>query len=299
VLLLGLLLGLLYVAASIAALLATGSPWRRGAAVLVSAAALPLPFFVPDEYPTFTAFLALGCIWYLARVIELAREREPVPVRSRLWHAVGVVDTRRAKHIRPKLDLGALARLAVAAPLFLGGWAAVHYGSHLLTGVPRLLVRWGAGAVFMYAAVEMTVAVVIIAYGLVGVDPRPLHEDPIRSRTISEFWSRRWNRAVHRFLKDNVFAPVARRGHVEWGLALSFVVSAFIHFFFILPAVGLSWAGMMGGFFLLQVPLLKAERALGVARWPSPLARTWTLTLLLLSSPLFVEPVLQILDTWA
>ncbi len=298
-LLLGLLLGLLYVAASLAALLATGSPWRRGVAVGVAAATLPLAFFVPDEYPTFTAFLALGSIWVTARVIELVRERGHVPAPYRLWHAVGLVDTRRAKSISPKLDVGALVRLAVAACLFVGGWAAVHYGSHLLTGVPRLAARWGAGVVFMYAAVEMTVAAVIIAYGILGVDPRPLHDDPILSRTISEFWNRRWNRAVHHFLKYNVFAPVARRGHVEWGLMLSFVVSAFIHFFFMLPAVGLSWAGMMGSFFLLQIPFLKLERLLGVARWPAPLARTWTLTLLFLSSPLFVEPVLQIVDTWS
>jgi hypothetical protein len=298
VLLLGLGLGVLYVAAIIAALLATGSPWRRSAALLVCAATLPLAFLMPDEYPAFTAFLALGCLWATARVIELVREREHVPARYRIWHAIGLVDTRRAKSITPKLDVNALARFAVGLPLFFGFWAAVHYGSTLLSGVPRLAVRWGAGALFMYVAVEVTVAAVIIVYGLVGIDPRPLHDDPIRSRTISEFWNRRWNRAVHHFLKYNVFAPVARRGHAEWGLVLSFVVSAFIHFFFMLPAVGLFWAGLMGSFFLLQLPFLWAERALGVARWPTPLARTWTLTLLFVSSPLFVEPVLQIIDTW-
>jgi hypothetical protein len=289
---------LVYVAATLAALLATGSRWRRGAAVLVCATAMPVAFFVPDEYPTFTAFLALGSIWFTARVIELARERGHVPVPLRLWHTMGVVDALRAKRIAPKLDLNALWRLAAALPLFFGGWAAVHHGSHLLSGAPRLIARWGAGVVFMYAAVEVTVAAVIIAYGLMGIDPRPLHNDPILSKTITEFWNRRWNQAVHRFLKYSVFAPVARRGHVELGLALTFVVSAFIHFFFILPAAGLYWAGMMASFFLLQIPFVWAERALGVARWRSALARTWTLTLLLASSPLFMEPVLQILDTW-
>lgn len=291
-------LGLLYVAAALAALLATGSPWRRGAAVLVCAATLPLAFFVPEEYPTFKAFLALGSIWFTARVIELTRERGQVPVPHRLWHTVGLVDTLRAKRISPRLDLNALTRLLVGLPLFLGFWAMVHYASHLLEGAPRLLVRWGAGALFMYVAVEITVAAVIIAYGLVGIDPRPLHDDPILSKTISEFWSRRWNRAVHRFLKYNVFAPVARRGHVELGLWLTFVASALIHFYFILPSVGLYWAGMMASFFLLQIPFVWAERALGVVRWPPALARTWTLTLLFASSPLFVQPVLQILDTW-
>jgi hypothetical protein len=296
--LLGLLLGWVYVAGLTAALLATGSRWRRGAAVLVCATATPAAFFMPEEYPTFTAVLALGSLWFTARVIELVRERGQVPVFHRIWHTVGVVDALRAKRIARKLDLNALARLAVGLPIFFGGWAAVHYGSHVLMGAPRLIVRWGAGVVFMYVAVEVTVAVVIIAYGLLGIDPRPLHNDPILSKTITEFWNRRWNQAVHRFLKYNVFAPVARRGHAELGLALSFVASAYIHFAFMLPAVGLYWAGMMASFFLLQIPFVWVERALGVVRWRSALSRTWTLTLLLLSSPLFTEPVLQILDTW-
>lgn len=292
------LLGLLYLVALLAALLATGSPWRRGAAVLVVSTSLPLAFFAPAEYPTFTALLALGCLWFTLRVVELARVRGSVPVPSRIWHAVGLVDTRRSRRMAPKLDTSALVRMALGAPLWFGAWAGVRFGSELLTGAPRLAVRWLCGVVFMYLGVEVVVAAVILIYGLLGIDPRPLHDDPILSRTISEFWNRRWNRAVHGFLKHNVFAPVARRGHAEWGMVLAFLLSAFIHFYFMWPAVGPFWAGMMAAFFLLQLPFLWAERALGVARWPAPLARTWTLTLLILSSPLFVEPVLRIVDTW-
>jgi hypothetical protein len=175
----------------------------------------------------------------------------------------------------------------------------VYYGGQLLSGAPRLAARWATGALFAYAAVELVVSAVIVLYGLLGIDPRPLHDDPIRSKTLTEFWGRRWNRAVHGFLKQNVFLPVARRGYTGLGLALTFVVSAFIHFAFMLPAVGLAWASVMGAFFLLQLPFLWAERALGVTRWPVPLARLWTLSLLLASSPLFVEPMLQIVDTWS
>ncbi|MDY7226856.1 MBOAT family protein [Hyalangium rubrum] len=294
----GILLGLLYLTALLAALLATGSPWRRCAAVLVVATSLPLAFFVPAEYPTFTAFLALGCLWFTARVVELARERGSVPALYRLWHAVGMVDTRRARRRVPKVDRSALARMAVGAPLLGAAWAGVYFGSQLLSGAPRLAVRWLCGVVFMYVAVEVTVSAVILVYGLLGIDPRPLHDDPILSKSIGEFWNRRWNRAVHRFLKQNVFAPVARLGHAEWGMVLAFLLSAFIHFYFMWPAVGAFWAGMMALFFLLQLPLLWLERVLGVTRWPAPVARAWTLTLLVLLSPLFVEPVLRIVDTW-
>jgi hypothetical protein len=48
----------------------------------------------------------------------------------------------------------------------------------------------------------------------------------------------------------------------------------------------------MASFFLLQVPLLLLEAALGQQRWPSPLRRLWTFGCLMLTSPLFVAPTL-------
>ena len=298
-LLLALYVGLVYAAGVSAALLAAGPKWRRAVALLVVGAALPVAWFAPADHLAYRAFVALGSLWSLARVIELVRERGSVPARLRAWHAVGLVDTLRARRISPTVDVPALTRLLLCIPLVTAAWAGVHYGSELLSGAPRLAVRWVVGSLFVYAAVELVVSAVIVLYGLLGIDPRPLHEDPIRSKTITEFWGRRWNRAVHRFLKQTVFIPVARRGYTELGMALTFVVSAFIHFAFMLPAVGFAWATMMGAFFLVQLPFLWAERALGVARWPAPLARTWTFALLLASSPLFVEPVLQIVDSWS
>lgn len=298
-LLLVLYVGLIYAAALVAALLADGPVWRRAAALLVMGTALVLPFLAPADHPTFRAFVAVGSLWFLARIVELVREPRHLPVARRAWHAVGLVDTRLSRRMAPAVDRPALIRLLLCAPLVAAGWAGVYFSGQHLSGTLQLGVRWATGALFLYTAVEVVVSAVIVLYRLLGIDPRPLHDDPIRSKTIGEFWGRRWNRAVHRFLKLNVFAPVARRGHTELGLALTFVVSGLFHFAFMLPAVGLGWAAMMGAFFVLQLPLLWAERALGVGRWRAPLARAWTLTLLFLSSPLFVEPVLQIVDTWS
>jgi hypothetical protein len=299
VLLLVLYVGLVYAAGVSAALLAAGPTWRRAMALLVVGASLPVAWFAPADLPAYRAFVALGSLWSLARVLELVRERSSIPAWLRAWHAVGLVDTLRVRRIAPTLDVQALTRMLLCTPLVTAGWAGVYYGSHLLSGAPRLAARWVLGSLFVYAAVELVVSAVIVLYCLLGIDPRPLHDDPIRAKTITEFWGRRWNRTVHRFLKQMVFIPVARRGYTELGMALTFVASAFIHFAFMLPAVGLAWAAMMGVFFLVQLPFLWAERALGVARWPAPLARTWTLALLLASSPLFVEPMLQIVDTWS
>ncbi len=291
--------GLVYAAALVAALLTAGPVWQRGMALLVAGSALVVPFFAPADFPTYRAFLALGSLWFLARIIELVRARGRLSAGRRAWHAVGLVDTLRVRRMSPMVDMPALTRLLVCIPLVVAGWAGVVLSNQLLSGAVRLVGRWATGALFVYGSVEVVVSAVILAYALLGIDPRPLHDDPIRSKTIAEFWGRRWNRAVHRFLKLTVFAPVARRGYTELGLALTFVVSGLFHFAFMLPAVGPFWGAMMGAFFLLQLPFLWAERALEVARWPAALARLWTLTLLLASSPLFVEPVLQIVDTWS
>ncbi|WNG33549.1 hypothetical protein F0U61_07890 [Archangium violaceum] len=297
-LLLALYVGLIYAAGLAAALLATGPVWRRTTALLVMSAALPVAFLAPADYQTFRAFVALGSLWFLARTVELVREPRHLPVTRRIWHAVGLVDTRLARRRAPSVDRPALVRLILCIPLVAAGFVGVYYGSQLSSSTLRLGLRWGFGALFTYTAVEVVVSGVILFYSALGIDPRPLHDDPILSRTIAEFWGRRWNRAVHRFLKLNVFAPVARRGYTELGLVLTFVVSALFHFTFMLPAVGPGLAAMMGAFFLLQLPFLWAERALGVAQWKEPLARAWTLTLLFVSSPLFVEPVLRIVDSW-
>jgi hypothetical protein len=48
-----------------------------------------------------------------------------------------------------------------------------------------------------------------------------------------------------------------------------------------------------GVFFALQLPIVLVERALRVSQWRAPLARAWTVVVLLGVSPFFVEPVLR------
>ena len=50
-----------------------------------------------------------------------------------------------------------------------------------------------------------------------------------------------------------------------------------------------------GAFFLLQAPIVMLEAKLRSSRWPAPLAHAWTLGWLLVTSPLFVAPVLRAL----
>jgi hypothetical protein len=78
------------------------------------------------------------------------------------------------------------------------------------------------------------------------------------------------------------------------GLMLGFVVSAIGHAFPVLVALGASMAAWMLAFFLAQAVFVLLETRLRVARWPRAARRLWTVTLMVASSPLFVEPALRV-----
>jgi hypothetical protein len=56
----------------------------------------------------------------------------------------------------------------------------------------------------------------------------------------------------------------------------------------------ISAAFSAGAFFCLQGIFILAEDRLHVCAWPIPLARMWTLAILLLTSPLFIYPYLSL-----
>jgi hypothetical protein len=79
------------------------------------------------------------------------------------------------------------------------------------------------------------------------------------------------------------------------GLLLGFGVSAIGHAYPVFVALDLPMAAMMLAFFLVQGVFVILETRLGVSRWSRPARRAWTVTIMIASSPLFVEPALRVL----
>jgi alginate O-acetyltransferase complex protein AlgI len=125
------------------------------------------------------------------------------------------------------------------------------------------------------------------AWRSAGVDARPLMDWPVRSKSLAEFWGRRWNTAfrdlTHRFL----FGPLARRLGPRAGLAAGFLFSWVVHDLVIsVPAGGgYGWPTL---YFVVQglgllVERSAAGRTVGLGRgW-----RGWLFAMVVVAAPAY------------
>ncbi len=256
-----------------------GAPWLAG----------PIPLL--------RAFSALLGWVGMFRIVDTVRSREPWSASRRLLHVMSFVDSRTLRRAPPRVDLLALgggllwAALAAAA-LYV---AVALSPSSLSRLSPRLLARWASGLVLAYAAVEAGYAFVFVSYRALGFPTPRLHILPLASVSVAELWGARWSRPVSMWLHQTCFRPLARLGYPALGVVLGFVVSAIGHAYPIFVAIGLPMAAWMFAFFFAQGLFVVLEARLGAPRWPRAARRGWTITLMIASSPLFVEPALRAL----
>ncbi len=124
-----------------------------------------------------------------------------------------------------------------------------------------------------------------------GIAVERLFVNPAASRTLGEFWGRRWNLAFHAVARERVYQPVARRWGPVAGILATFFFSGLLHEALIsVPAAG--GYGLPTTYFMLQGVLVLVERRwnLGGRLW----ANFWVLAPLpLLFHPWFVRTVIR------
>ena len=223
----------------------------------------------------------------LLRVVDTVRSREAWSAWRRVLHVLSFVDSRTLRRASPHLDFLALGRMLL--------WAGLAAAAFYVAQSPRHLVRWAGGLVFAYAVIESGYVLTGVAYRALGFVAPRLHVWPVASLSVGELWGVRWARPVSAWLRETCFRPLARRGQPMLGLLLGFVVSAIGHAYPVLVALDLPMAAMMFAFFLAQSIFVILEARLGAARWSRPARRAWTVTIMVASSPLFVEPALRVL----
>jgi hypothetical protein len=190
-----------------------------------------------------------------------------------------------------------LAELALSSAILGCGVAALVFCSRLSPPVtpytPRGWPRWLGAAASGYVVMEGATGQWVAFLPAFGWRHRPYQRHPILSRTLAEFWGARWSSVVHRWLRTNVYEPLARVGAPRLGVVAAFGASALLHAYMVCPAAGIVPALWMLAFFLAHGVFMVVEARLSVRRWRPVAGRAFVVAVFVATVPMFMEPVLR------
>lgn len=146
------------------------------------------------------------------------------------------------------------------------------------------LLAWGGHPIVILAGIGLLVHfglcdVLCGAWRMSGVPVERLFVNPAASKTLGEFWGRRWNLAFHAVAKRWIFRPSARRWGTSTALALTFLWSGLLHDVLLSVPAGGGY-GLPTLYFGLQGLGVLLERRLRVV------SRAWALGWVILPAPL-------------
>lgn len=271
------------------------STWRRAASILVLGMAWVLPLSAP-AVPLLRAVLAAVAILALVKVLQLALQPESdrwAPLK-RLWHGLAPFDVADTQRVAPAVDKKLLLAIAMHAALALLALVGLLYLPRE-SGIGTNLARLGLGITLAYSGMETISETIRLLHLLAGVAVAPIQHNPILAQSIREFWSERWNLPVNGWLESLVFRPMNARFGPGTGVMAAFTVSGLLHGWMFLVSIGIVGAVMACAFFVFNGMLVLVEtmfRLRQVAEWKR---RAWTLGMLGMASPLYIEPGLQVL----
>ncbi len=271
---------------------------RRGPRAIAALCVALLSFLTPlftAAPPLVLTLMAMFGFLAPIRWLDLWRDRRDHPAWLRVWLFASPFDVRRVVPMPRALERRRLALALVFVLLFAASFAALEQLGPTPGSGPYL--RWLIGAVLVYVMVDGVASLLVVVYHALGLRLPELHRAPILSRSVSEFWSERWNRSVHGILDQHCFRPLARKRRALLGIGAAFVASGLLHAWLVLVPLRDLWLTLsMSGFFLAQGLLVLFERKLGVQRWRPLPGHTWTVGWMVVTTPLFVEPMLRILE---
>jgi hypothetical protein len=188
------------------------------------------------------------------------------------------VDHRAAAAIAGK----GVCALLLGAALFL--FARIIAGSALEPTMRRIIVTSIAlpalSLMLHFGCFDLLAA----CHRLLGVAVEPLFRAPLRARSLSEFWSRRWNVGFSEMIAAVVHRPLRRNVGENVALAGSFLASGLLHELAISVPVNAGY-GLPTAYFLLHGALVAFERRM--ERNPGHL---WTIFWLAAPLPLLFHP---------
>jgi len=258
---------------------------RRVASIGLAIAAIALVnYALRGEEPGFR-MLALVSVMLLAmKVVTIAFAGPALPPRQWLafvgWFGMrpGIFTTLGSPALPGAGALAAdgLRSIAIGAMLLVTATAAAPHFRWLATALalPALSLMLHFGLFDLCAAF----------WRRQGVACDELFRHPLRSKSLAEFWSRRWNVGYSEMIAVVVHRPLREKLGGEAALLGSFLASGLLHELAISVPAGAGF-GLPTTYFLLHGFLVALER-----RMPRAPGRLWTLFWLIAPLPLLFPP---------
>lgn len=168
----------------------------------------------------------------------------------------------------------------------------------ITTGLALILLARGLASPILAFVLALPALSLILHFGIIDLatvlyrrNGWPVNEpfrNPLASRSLGEFWSRRWNVGFSEMIAVTVHRPVRRHAGESTALFASFLASGLLHEIAISVPVGAGY-GLPTLYFLLHGALVGVER-----KAPHLANRGWTLFWLIAPLPiLFHRPFLE------
>ena len=204
--------------------------------------------------PSHKRSLAYLFLWPGLNAAEfLGLKQSPQNRASVLECTSSVAELRRADGSAPPLSILAGLKLCLGALLLATAAKEVTHWHPLIVG---WVAMFGIVLVLHFGIFEL----LSIAWQRAGINAQPLMRAPLRSRSLAEFWGKRWNTAFSNLAHEFAFRPLSRRFGPSVATMVVFAISGLIHEAVIsLPAR--AGYGLPTAYFLLQGLGLLLERS--------------------------------------
>ena len=226
---------------------------------------LAVPFVCADIAPWMLMWTMAAALWFALKAFTLFEVGARPWRRTLAYLAWPGMDA--SEFFRPAASIKPPARVCFFTALNIAvGMALIYVVARMGHTESPLLAGW----------LGMIGIVLVLHFGIfkglalfwraTGVPATPIMDAPVCSRSLSEFWGRRWNTGFSIPARRYLMEPIARRFGLVMGVLTVFLVSGLVHELVIsLPAK--AGYGLPTLYFLIQAAGLIAERKLGPNRF--------------------------------